>query len=287
MRVDGQASGLNGRVCGWANVWAGAIPPHELVGGRTSGQANGRTSRSVAPPPLSPPHRCVTPHRRRLTVTAAAALASPPPPLLPSRRRLRRCCPASPPPHCHLASPPLPLSPSRRHLRRRRPRVATSAAIAHASPLPPPSPSRRRRRHLAIRTSPAHSPVTPRPSSPRSHGLPADPLVYHAIPAPPWACAGGWAGGHAAGERTERVDERANGWAGVAADGKGYLDLRLQVWCHELVSVLAFLSICRLVGWVAVRCSGRAQGGLDAVWEEDAKPPNNAVTVTGCVCDMS
>ena len=85
-----------------------------------------------------------------------------------------------------------------------------------------------------------------------------------------------------AGERTERVDARA--WPRTA---RGYLDLRLQDWCHELASVLAFLSICRLVGWVAARCSGRAQGGLDAVWEEDAKPPNNAVTVTCCVCDMS
>ena len=54
--------------------------------------------------------------------------------------------------------------------------------------------------------------------------------------------------GMRAGERTEWVGERANEWAGVAADGKGYLDLRLQVWCHELVRMLAFLSIsrCRL-----------------------------------------
>ena len=220
--AHGEASGLNGRGCGWANVWAGTIPPHELVGGRTSDQANGQTSKSVVPrlvilptsplccPNPSPCHRCLTDLSPHTVATSLLCRSTPSPPDRRRRRHRRRRRPriaaavaAAVALHrhlhrCHpriatlaaatLASPPLPLSPSRRHLCRCHPRVATSAAIAPASPPPPPSPSRWRG-HLAIRTSPAHSPVTPRPSSPRSHGLPAYLLVCHAFPVPPWVCA--------------------------------------------------------------------------------------------------
>ena len=52
-----------------------------------------------------------------------------------------------------------------------------------------------------------------------------------------------------------------------AADGKAYLDLRLQVWCHELVGVLVSLLIALLSLQVAQtvtpiwRNSGRPLGG--------------------------
>ena len=170
-------------------MWAGAIPPRELVGGRASGQANGRMMRSVVPHlvvlPTSPPcrpnpspcRRCladVSPHtvaasplchptpspprchrryrrrRCRRGDATAAAIASPPPPLWPSHRRLRRYCPAPLPPHCH---PRVATSAA----------VTTSAAIALASPRPPPSPARCRGRDLVMKhvTRPLPGDATP------------------------------------------------------------------------------------------------------------------------------
>ena len=106
-------------------MWAGTIPPRELVGGRTSDQVNGQTSRSILPhlvvlptsllccPNSSPCCCCLTDLSLHPVATSLLCRST------PSPHHHRHCY------HCHCC-----------HCQCCCPRIATSAAVALAS-LPP------------------------------------------------------------------------------------------------------------------------------------------------------